>query len=78
MYIKKTYIGTLNGITGIWCGFKPENAKIDDIKYILYPEDGYLLQHKETHLIYGSVSLEDGRKRGDYNEIPESEQPIEE
>ena len=36
---------------------------------ILYPEEGYLLQHKETKLIYGSVSLEDGRKREDYDEI---------
>lgn len=36
---------------------------------ILYPEDGYLLQHKETKLIYGSVSLEDGRKQEDYIEI---------
>ena len=36
---------------------------------ILYPEEGYLLQHKVTHLIYGSVSLEDGRKQEDYDEI---------
>jgi len=36
---------------------------------ILYPEVGYLLQHKETKLIYGSVSLEDGRKQEDYIEI---------
>ena len=38
---------------------------------ILYPEEGYLLQHKETKLIYGSVSLEDGRKKEDYKEIKE-------
>ena len=38
---------------------------------ILYPEEGYLLQHKETKLIYGSVSLEDGRKEDDYEEIKE-------
>lgn len=40
---------------------------------ILYPKEGYLLQHKETKLIYGSVSLEDGRKQEDYIEIPEPE-----
>lgn len=40
---------------------------------ILYPEEGYLLEHKETHLLYGSVSLEDGRKQEDYDEIPEIE-----
>lgn len=38
---------------------------------ILYPDEGYLLQHKQTKLIYGSVSLEEGRKQEDYNEIPE-------
>lgn len=38
---------------------------------ILYPNKGYLLQHKETKLIYGSVSLEDGRKKEDYKEIKE-------
>lgn len=36
---------------------------------ILYPEEGYLLQHKQTKLCYGSVSLEDGRKQEDYIEI---------
>ena len=40
---------------------------------ILYPDEGYLLEHKETKLIYGSVSLEDGRKQEDYNEIPETD-----
>ena len=40
---------------------------------ILYADDGFLLQHKQTKLCYGSVSLEDGRKQEDYNEIPESE-----
>ena len=47
---------------------------------ILYPEEGYLLQHKETKLIYGSVSLEDSRKREDYDEIKDEslEEPEEE
>lgn len=36
---------------------------------ILYPNEGYLLQHKEIKLIYGSVSLEEGRKQEDYIEI---------
>lgn len=38
---------------------------------ILYPEDGYLLQHKIAKLVYGLVSLEDGRKQDDYIEIEE-------
>lgn len=42
---------------------------------ILYADDGYMLQHKITKLIYGSVSLEDGRKQEDYEEIAESQEP---
>lgn len=38
---------------------------------ILYPEEEYVLQHKITHLVYGAVSLEDGRKESDYEEIKE-------
>lgn len=45
---------------------------------ILYPEEGYYLQHKQTKLIYGSVSLEDGREQEDYIEveIPEDEPEV--
>lgn len=38
---------------------------------ILYPDEEYLLQHKKTKLIYGAVSLEEGRKQEDYVEIKE-------
>lgn len=41
---------------------------------ILYPEESYLLQHNKTKLVYGSVSLEDGRQQEDYDEIPEATQ----
>ena len=38
---------------------------------ILYADEECLLQHKVTKLVYGSVSLEDGRKQDDYVEIKE-------
>lgn len=40
-----------------------------ELTNILYSNDGKLLQHKETKLTYGSVSLKDGRKQEDYVEI---------
>lgn len=45
---------------------------------ILYADEGFLLEHKETHLLYGSVSLEEGRKQEDYIEIPEPQPEPEE
>lgn len=44
---------------------------------ILYPEDGFVLRNKETGLFYGAVSLEDGRKQEDYEEIEYTEEPEE-
>lgn len=41
---------------------------------ILYPEEGYLLEHKITKLVYDSVSLEDGRKQEDYIEFEYKEE----
>ena len=41
---------------------------------ILYPDDGFVLEHKTTHLQYGAVSLEDGRKQSDYIEVQEPEE----
>lgn len=46
------------------------NGKMTDI---LYPDEGFLLEHKETKLIYGSVSLEDDRKQEDYIEVEDVE-----
>jgi hypothetical protein len=45
---------------------------------VLYPDKGYLLQHKITKLVYGSASLEDGRKQEDYTEIEEPKSEPEE
>lgn len=44
---------------------------------ILYPQDGYVLQHKKTGITFGAVSLKDGRKQGDYQEIKQDDAPSE-
>lgn len=41
----------------------------DKLTPILYADKGFNLQHKETKFVYDSVSLEDGRKQEDYDEI---------
>lgn len=48
MEIRITYIGTLNGVHGIWCGFKPEGAEITEERLVLYPANGFTLVNKET------------------------------
>ena len=69
MQIKTTYIGTLNGIHGIWCGFKPKKAQITEEKSILFPEQGYKLKNKINNEEYPYVCLIDGDSQENYEEI---------
>ncbi|MBP3847421.1 hypothetical protein J6I39_06695 [bacterium] len=70
MEIRTTYIGiNENGIKGIWCGFKPEKAIIEEARTILYPDENKILRHKETQIEFTSVWLQDDMTEEDYEEI---------
>ena len=70
MQIKITYVGTLNGINGIWCGFKPEGAIITEERPVLYAEAGYtLIRKSDEEKIGNSVWLRDGDTQDNYYEI---------
>lgn len=79
MKIKTTYIGTLNGVKGFWCGFKPENLEITEERNVLYSEDGYTLKRKSDNEIVGTaIWLQDDDKESNYEEVEEIiEEPLE-
>lgn len=63
----KTYVGTLNGVSGLWCGFKPEGAEITEVRDILLPDDGQELEKDGVRM--SSAWLKDGDTRFDYKEV---------
>ena len=67
MFTKITYIGTLNGVHGIWCGFKPEGVAVDEERTILYPEQGFVL--KKENKTFSAVWLKDGDVKENYTEV---------
>ena len=71
MYIKTTYVGTLDGTPGIWCGFCPEGAVITEERQVLYPEQNYSLRRIATLEVFSAVWLQDGDVQENYEEIPE-------
>lgn len=73
MNIKVTYIGTLNEIRYIWCGFYPEGAIIEEERQVLYPEVGNSLRRIATQEVFSSVWLKDGDTQENYEEIPMQE-----
>lgn len=70
MYIKITYIGTLDGVAGMWCGFCPEGAVIKEEREVLYPAEGYSLRRIATQEVFSSVWLQNGDVKENYEEIP--------
>lgn len=70
MQIKITYVGILNGNTGIWCGFLPEGVEVTEERQVLYPEQNYSLRRISTLEVFSSVWLKDGDVQENYEEIP--------
>lgn len=78
MYTKITYVGTLKGVRGLWCGFKPRGLKVSEERVILYPEDGKELMKDEER--FGAVWLRDDDVQENYIEVdplPEPEEIME-
>ena len=69
MEIRITYKGTLKGVKGIWCGFKPDGAIIEKEFNILYPAEKKLLKKKGEEQKYHSVMLVDGDSMDNYEEV---------
>lgn len=70
MEIKITYVGTLDGKDGMWCGFCPEGAVITEQRQVLYPAQGYSLRRKSTLEVFSAVWLQNGDVQENYEEIP--------
>ena len=67
MFTTITYVGTLDGVAGIWCGFKPEGAIITEERTVLHAEKGYVL-YKGDKKIGTAVWLKDGDTQDNYTE----------
>lgn len=70
MYIKTTYIGTLDGNKGMWCGFLPEGVVVEEERQVLYPEEGNSLRRIATQEVFSAVWLQNGDTQENYEEIP--------
>lgn len=74
METRITYKGTLNGVKGIWCGFKPDEAVIEQEFNILYPAKDMLLRRKGEEQTHHSIILTDGNSMDNYEEVADDRQ----
>lgn len=68
-----TYCGELNGVKGLWCGFKPKGLTVENEIEVFYADEGKVFVKDGEY--FDSVVLKDGEKIKDYEEV---EKPKEE
>lgn len=73
---RHSYIGTLNGINGVWCDKKPEGLEIKETITFYTPDEGMVFT-KDGEL-FDSVVIKDDIKIEDYVEIKDPRQQPEE
>lgn len=71
MQIKTTYKGYIDGVYGIYCGFKPDGLEVEEEVPVYYPDEGKIFTKDGEE--YTAVVLQDGETIGDYEEVEKSE-----
>lgn len=67
MEIKTTYKGYINGIYGIYCGFKPNGLDVEEEIPVYYPSEGKIFIKDGEE--FGAVVLQEGESIKDYTEV---------
>ena len=77
MYIKTTYYGYFEKgnkkVYGLYCGKLPIDVTILEEREILYPEEGYVLVHKQTKEQHSAIYLKDVDCEDNYTEMETDE-----
>lgn len=78
MEIRTTYVGTLNGVHGMWCGFCPEGVEVEEERLVLYADPGYILRNKISEEEVTAVWIQSAEQQEDWEEIELPPEPEEE
>lgn len=65
---RKSYIGTLNGVNGIWCDQCPEGIELKETITFYSADEGKVFADKEGNLL-DTVVIKDGVNIEDFVEI---------
>lgn len=77
---RQSYIGTLNGVNGIFCDQKPEGIELKETITFYSADEGKVFADKEGNLV-DTVVIKDGVNIEDFVEIKDprqEEKPVEE
>jgi len=67
MEIRTTYKGYINGVYGIYCGFKPEGIVVEEEIPVYYPSESKIFIKDGEE--FSAVVLQEGENIEDYEEV---------
>lgn len=67
MQTKTTYKGYINGIFGVYCGFKPDELEVTEEVLVYYPDKDKVFTKNGRK--YSAVILKENEDISDYEEI---------
>lgn len=67
MEMRVTYKGTLNGVHGVFCGFKPKGLRNKEEIEVYYPDEGKVFIKDGEE--FSAVILQEGETIEDYEEV---------
>lgn len=65
---RKSYIGELNGVKGVWCDQKPKGIILAETITFYSPDEGKVFVDKDGNMV-DCVIIKDGVNIADYAEI---------
>ena len=66
---RKSYVGRLNGIFGIWCDRKPEGLELEKENTFMVPDEGKIFKKKADDTYADIIMVSNGEKVEDYEEV---------
>ena len=77
---RHSYVGKLNGVSGVWCDQRPEGLELTKEIVFFSPDEGKVFADKDGNLV-DSVVIDENTKIEDFVEIKDTrltEEPKEE
>ena len=67
-----TYKGTIDGVYGIYCGFRPKGLKLDEKVTVYHPDEDKIFKKGDEY--FDCVILQEGEEITDYEEVDKPEE----
>lgn len=67
MKFRKSYVGKLNGVWGVWCDQMPEGLELEKTNEFYVPDEGKIFKKGDEY--FDIIMVSEGENPEDYEEV---------